>query len=125
MRLLLDTHVVLWWLIEPERLSSVFDQAIHDANNTIFVSTASVWEVSIKKHLGKLVAPDDFVHAVHSSGFSLLPIFPEHAWLAGALPFHHYDPFDRLIAAHAKLENLSLLTVDPLFTHYDVALFSA
>jgi len=90
-RLLLDTHVLLWWLSDDPRLGQVTRQAIEEPRNLVFVSAASTWEISIKKSLGKLSAPDDMDTIVDDGGFEKLPITLFHGEQAGLLPEHHKD----------------------------------
>lgn len=124
MRLLLDTHALLWWLAD-EGLSDRAREAIADPANFAAVSAASAWEISIKKALGKLAAPDDLEHQVQAGGFSPLPITIGHAVAAGRLPRHHEDPFDRMLIAQAFAEGLTIVTRDKRFDHYGVALLPA
>ena len=112
MRLLLDTHVLLWWLGNERTLSKEASRAISNSTNMVFVSAATAWEISIKKALGKLHAPIDLEDALDASGFHSLPITVSHALLAGQLPSHHTDPFDRLLVAQSKIEELTLVTRD-------------
>lgn len=112
MRLILDTHVLLWWLNNNKTLSEQASQAIRESNNLVFVSAATAWEISIKKALGKLEAPDDLEEALLTSRFQSLPITISHALLAGQLPPHHDDPFDRLLVAQSRIERLTLITRD-------------
>lgn len=120
MNLLLDTHVVLWWLANNPKLSKQAYEAISTNTNTIYVSAASAWEIAIKKALGKLIAPDNFKEAIGESGFKPLMITFDHAAFAGNLPRHHDDPFDRMLIAQAKLENLILVTHDGHTKKYEV-----
>lgn len=117
MNLLLDTHVLLWWLQDSSRLSQPVRKRIRGAAR-IYVSAATAWEVSIKKALGKLDAPDDLRRALAACHFDELPITVAHALAAGALPHHHEDPFDRLLVAQAKAEDLTLLTADKRLEPY-------
>lgn len=121
MRLLLDTHALLWWLADDGRLSPPARDAIADGANLVAVSAASAWEISIKKALGKLQAPDDLPAAIDDCGLQPLPITLHHAALAGALPRHHDDPFDRMLVAQAMHEGLTVVTADPAFAAYGVA----
>jgi PIN domain nuclease of toxin-antitoxin system len=123
-RLLLDTHALLWWLAD-EGLSLPARDAIADPANLVFVSAASAWEISIKKALGKLTAPDDLEGQVDASGFSPLPISLAHGLAAGQLPRHHEDPFDRMLIAQAVAEGLTIITRDKRFEDYGVALLPA
>lgn len=122
MNVMLDTHIVLWWLFDSTKLSKKSRSLISDSNNFIFVSVATGWEIAIKKSIGKLIAPDDFSKALQINGFQPISITLEHAELAGSLPHHHDDPFDRMIIAQSKIENLTLLSNDKLFKLYDINL---
>ena len=125
MRLLLDTHALLWWLTGDESLSPEALGAISSPASTVYVSPASIWEASIKRSLGRLEAPSDLAGWVTKAGFSELPIVMQHAEHAGALPLHHADPFDRMLIAQAVLEGLTIVTRDPAFAAYDVPLLPA
>lgn len=120
MKLLLDTHALLWWLEDSAQLSDAAREAIADGGNEIAVSAASAWEIAIKRAAGKLRVPDDLDTVVETSGFSSLPITIEHALAAGALPPHHRDPFDRMLVAQASLEGMTIATRDPRFDPYGV-----
>ncbi len=120
MKLLLDTHILLWWLEDSPSLSKKIAQIISDRKNLVFVSAATAWEISIKQALGKIEAPDDLEAALLANGFQALPIAISHALLAGQLPPHHNDPFDRLLVAQAKIEELVLVTRDQKQILYDV-----
>ncbi len=122
MRLLLDTHILLWWLADDPKLPSAAASAIADGTTFVAVSAASAWEIAIKKAAGRLDAPDDLLDAIEANDFSALSINASHALAAGALPAHHADPFDRMLVAQARVEGLSLVTVDSRFTVYDVEL---
>jgi PIN domain nuclease of toxin-antitoxin system len=123
-RLLLDTHALLWWLAD-EGLTPQTQDAIADPGNFVAVSAASAWEISIKKALGKLAAPDDLERQLQAGGFSALPISIAHGVAAGQLPHHHEDPFDRMLIAQAFAEGLTIVTRDKRFGGYGVALLSA
>lgn len=99
--------------------------AIVDPANAVFVSAVTAWEISIKKALEKLRAPDDLEHQLERHGFSALSITLSHALDAGALPRHHGDPFDRMLIAQARSESLTIVTRDPTFSSYDVSLLPA
>ena len=122
MRLLLDTHVFLWAASAPERLSDEARIAIEDTASVVFVSSAVGWEIAIKYSLGKLTLPTDpqmYVPSrISALGFQQLSIAQEHALVAGSLPYHHRDPFDRVMIAQAILENLTLVTRDPIASRY-------
>lgn len=119
-RLLLDTQVFLWWLTDHPSLGKRAKAAIADPQNQVFVSAATAWEISIKKALGKLEAPDDIRGIVREEGFVELPIGLRHGELAGLLPLHHRDPFDRMLIAQAKTEGLTIVTADEKFRLYRV-----
>ncbi len=119
-RLLLDTHVLLWWLADDEKLGLTTQTIIADGRNDIFVSAASIWEISIKQSLGKLVAPEDLDSAVEDERFLKLPISLFHGQTAGALPPLHRDPFDRMLIAQAQAEGLTIVTADPIIAKYHV-----
>jgi PIN domain nuclease of toxin-antitoxin system len=120
--LLLDTHILLWWLAADAALPAAAVEAIAIRERTVIVSAASVWEIAIKKAAGRLVAPDDLLAVIKANAFTELPITPAHALAAGALPPHHADPFDRMLIAQARTEGLTIATVDTRFADYDVAL---
>ena len=125
MRLLLDTHAVLWALAEPEKLSGPARSAIEDARNEVFVSVASGWEIAIKRAHGKLKAPDDLEAGLRAQGFEPLSISFHHAEQAGALPPHHRDPFDRMLIAQAQAEGLILVTRDTRIPLYGIRTMAA
>lgn len=123
MRLLLDTHVLLWALGDVAQLDAKARAAIADGRNVVYVSAASVWEISIKRALGKLVAPADVENVVMKTGFRPLPITLAHAEHVATLPPHHADPFDRMLVAQAGLDGLTLATRDARMKAYGVAIF--
>lgn len=125
MRLLLDTHVLLWWLADDPTLSRPARQAIAAADSAVFVSAASAWEISIEKALGKLEAPSDLESQLDLNRFEPLSITVGHGYAAGALPRHHDDPFDRLLVAQAKSEDLVVVTRDRRFDLYGVGTLAA
>lgn len=120
MRLLLDTHTLLWWLSDDPTLSQVARSAIARPDADVAISAASAWEVSIKSALGKLTAPGDLEAQLHRHRFSSLPITIRHALVAGSLPRHHDDPFDRMLVAQARIERMTLVTRDPRIGLYGV-----
>lgn len=115
-RLLLDTHALLWWLAEPERLSAKAHAAIQDSSNQVLVSAASAWELATKVRLGKLEIASQLLaelpEVLTNQGFDLLPIQFSHGLRAGGYQQLHRDPFDRLLAAQAELEQLTLVSLD-------------
>jgi PIN domain nuclease of toxin-antitoxin system len=123
-RLLLDTHALLWWLADEGLVTEARD-AIADPANLVAVSAVSAWEISIKKALGKLAAPDDLEQQVQQGGFLPLPISIAHAIAAGQLARHHEDPFDRMLIAQAFAEGLTIVTRDKRFADYGVSFMPA
>jgi len=122
--LLLDTHVVLWWLADDPALpDQIKDRLDHEAD--VRVSAATIWEIAIKQALGKIIAPADLPERVRDSGFRKLPIGFAHAMTAGRLPLIHRDPFDRMLVAQARCEGLTLVTRDNHCQQYDVAVLRA
>lgn len=119
MRLLLDTHALLWFLAgDSRRIGSALRARIEAGPAT--VSAVVVWKIAIKSVLGKLNAPEDLPEQVEQLGFEPLPVSAEHAWAVRGLPPNHGDPFDRLLIAQAKVERLPVVTADPLFERYGV-----
>ena len=123
MNLLLDTHVLIWW-DEGRRLAVDARRAIEKAD-TVYVSAASTWEVAIKVGMGRLRPTRTVEQAVAESGFLELPVTFRHAEQVAALPTHHRDPFDRLLIAQAEVEDLTLVTRDPVFSCYPVEVIEA
>ena len=119
MRLLLDTHALLWW-IAGEPLGDAASDAIADPGNSVAVSAATAWEIAIKRSLGKLRFDVDLEHELRINGFSPLAVTVGHALRAGALEAHHRDPFDRMLVAQAQLEERTIVTRDAVFARYDV-----
>ena len=115
---MLDTHVFLWWCAGDPRLPAVERQAIKDGANDVLLSAASVWEMAIKQALGRLQLPEPPSAAVARLGIERLPVTFEHAEATVSLPPLHRDPFDRLLAAQARIEGLTLVTRDPLIRSY-------
>ncbi|MER3410865.1 MAG: PIN domain nuclease [Thermoleophilia bacterium] len=125
MRLLLDTSTLLWWLDDDAKLGPSSRAAIADPDNEVFVSSASAWEISVKRASGKLDAPFDIASALERNYFIELPIEVAHVVAAGDLPQHHKDPFDRMLVAQAQLEDLALVTNDAEIAKYEVELLDA
>ncbi|MFD3403497.1 type II toxin-antitoxin system VapC family toxin [Kribbella sp. NPDC058693] len=123
-RLLLDTHVLIWWLQASPELSDDLRNRI-DTELDVYVSAASVWELSIKQAAGKIKLPDDLREWIERGGLSELPISMAHADVAGRLPPIHRDPFDRMLVAQALVERLTLVTRDELIQRYDVPILEA
>lgn len=121
MSLLLDTHIVLWWLADDPALPDQLKDRL-DTEPSIYVSVATIWEVAIKQAIGKLPGPADLPEQIRDSGFVPLSISPAHAMAAGRLPPLHRDPFDRMLVAQARCENLTLVTADANCQKYDVSI---
>lgn len=128
MNILLDTHVLLWWMQGSERLGSRAKAGMFEPGARLWLSAASVWEIAIKRVAGRLTldAPlDASISSLVKHGFRSLPISTRHALAAGALPPHHSDPFDRMLIAQAQCEDLVLATVDSAISRYDVRTLDA
>jgi PIN domain nuclease of toxin-antitoxin system len=119
-KLLIDTHAALWLLDGDARLSQSADQMLTDPANEVLLSAAVVWEVAIKQSLGKLDAPDGFSSTLIDGGATALPVSIEHAREVASLPWHHRDPFDRLLVAQAVLEDAVVVSSDERLRVYDV-----
>ncbi len=117
MNLLLDSHIILWWLADDPRLSPKARRLIERADD-VYVSAATTWELALKASLEKLRIPEGFVETVEEEGFRHLPITPLHAMAVKALPWHHRDPFDRLLVAQARMEGLRLVTAERRLARY-------
>jgi PIN domain nuclease of toxin-antitoxin system len=120
-RLLLDSHIVLWWDSEVNKLSDDQREAISDSTNQIFVSAATVWELGIKRSSGRVILGESIRLLARRLGFVELPITMEHSELAASLPLLHKDPFDRMLVAQAIVEGLTLVTADDVLRGYGVA----
>jgi PIN domain nuclease of toxin-antitoxin system len=116
-RLLLDTHIIFWWITDPSKLSRSADAAIRNRNSDVAVSIASLWEMAIKVGVGKwpeaAALVSTFETDMTTEGFSLLPITLDHVRTAGLMQAAHRDPFDRLLAAQAQIEGMTLVSADP------------
>jgi len=117
---LLDTHVLLWWISDDDRLGKQTREIIGNGKNAIFISAATTWEISIKRSLGKIQAPENMDVIVDEERFIRLPISLAHGDMAGSLPILHRDPFDRMLVAQAIFENLILITCDTQIMAYKV-----
>jgi PIN domain nuclease of toxin-antitoxin system len=124
-RVLLDTHALLWWLSDDPDLSASAREAIAGGGNVVFVSAATIWEIRIKEAIGKLELPEDFRQVLDDQPFDALDVTAKHAHALAGLPMHHRDPFDRMLIAQARVEKLRLVTRDPRFAQYDVPLIAA
>ena len=124
MRLLLDTHAMYWYIEGSPELSATAEMLIREASNDILISPASYWEIAIKISLGKWQlnrAYEEFINiGLNQYGFQVLPILPIHTAALIRLPFHHRDPFDRLLAAQALVEDIPLVSTDAIFDQYGV-----
>ena len=125
MILLLDAHTVLWWLADDSTLDTSARATIADPANDVLVSAASVWEIEIKRALGKLDAPIGLVDALDVTGFDVLPVTGRDAERAGSLPAHHRDPFDRMLVAQADRVGAIVVSRDPVFAAYGVDVLTA
>jgi PIN domain nuclease of toxin-antitoxin system len=125
LRLLLDTHTLLWTLAAPDRLSTNAAQAIAAEESEVFVSIVSPWEMAIAKALGRMAPPDNLEAQLEKRRFMLLPVSLRHTHVIETLPHHHRDPFDRMLVAQAQVEGLTIVTVDRLLRRYPVSLLPA
>ena len=121
MKLLLDTHILLWWLADDFALPDLARTAIADPDNVVSVSAVSLWEIAIKRRLGKLDIPDDWSTHLSTEAFQQLPITWAHASEVENLPAIHSDPFDRMLIAQSRVEKMTLVTTDSLIGKYHVA----
>jgi PIN domain nuclease of toxin-antitoxin system len=119
LKLLLDTHVALWWLA-GDPVGEEAERQLGDPTNRVLLSAAVVWEVAIKRSLGKLEAPPDLVQVLTEAGAAATPITLEHAAAVEHLPPHHRDPFDRLLIAQATVERAAIVSADSELSAYDV-----
>lgn len=121
MRVLIDTHVFLWFTGDPSRLSSVVRETIEFDSSTVQISIASIWEISIKSSMGNLDVAGGFASVedvLRENNIEILPIDFSHTLTNHGLPFHHHDPFDRMIAAQAIVEGIDLVSIDAVFDSY-------
>jgi len=125
MNLLLDTHVLLWWLDDPLEMDGRARKSIADGNNVVFISAAVIWEIRIKQALGKLIIQPDFQKVLEQEPFDTMPITIEHAHKVGDLPAYHRDPFDRMLVAQATVEKLTLVTHDHYLKKYGIQILAA
>lgn len=124
MRLLLDTQILVWILVDDARLRRAIRATLQSAD-AIHISTASIWEISIKRSQGRLTVPDDLLDRVRASTIEPLAVTIEHGWLAGGLPMIHADPFDRMIIAQAIAEGMTIVTSDRRMRDYGVPVIAA
>jgi PIN domain nuclease of toxin-antitoxin system len=123
MRLLIDTHILIWFFEGNNSLPKSRRQIVSNAQNEVFISIASIWEIAIKISIGKLTLARplaDVIKQIAIDNIEILPISPEHTFQVSALPFHHRDPFDRLIIAQSQVENLAVMSDDKEFVNYAI-----
>ncbi|MEH2163269.1 MAG: type II toxin-antitoxin system VapC family toxin [Nostoc sp.] len=127
MKVLLDTHIFIWWDSEPEKLSQNILSLLQRTDTKLYVSIVSLWEIQIKSQLGKLTLSqslEDIYDSQNKNGISFLSVIPAHVLNLNTLPLHHKDPFDRMLISQALVEGLTLISIDQIFKLYDVPLFS-
>lgn len=117
---LLDTHALLWWMSDPAKLGDDARAVIKDTAHRVLFSAAGAWEMAIKQRLGRLDFPNNLPEALEADGIEMLPITVSHALAVGDLPLHHQDPFDRILIAQARIEQLILVTRDARIGQYEV-----
>lgn len=125
MRYLLDTHVLLWWLADPKQIETKARHIIADKSNQIFISSVSTWELAIKKDLGKLSIPMNLLAVIKSENIQILPLSAEESLSVIDLPKIHPDPFDRMLIAQAKFNDLIVITKDRQILEYPIICVSA
>ena len=121
----MDAHALLWWLADDATLDAQARAAIADPTNDVLVSAATVWEIAIKRAMGKLEAPAGLMEVIDQTGFDVLPITGRDGEGAGALPAHHRDPFDRMLIAQANRLGAVIISRDAAFAEYGVPVLSA
>jgi PIN domain nuclease of toxin-antitoxin system len=121
-RLLLDTHAAVWWLTGDERFGETAARHIVDETNQVLLSAAVVWEIALKRSLGKLEAPDDLAPTLLGAGAMGLAVTLDHAAAVERLPWHHRDPFDRMLVAQASVEDAAIVSRDAALRAYGVTL---
>ena len=121
MKLLLDTHALLWALSKPKQLSAAARAEIISSDNLVYVSLSSLWELQIKESIGKLILSKNFLDEIEASGFEQLPILADHIRALRRLPLIHRDPFDRMLVAQAQSEELTLVTRDTEILKYEAS----
>lgn len=125
MRYLLDTHVLLWWLTDPDKLSITARKIIADRKNKIYVSSVSIWEMAIKKDLGRLTIPINLLSVIRMESIEILSLMPEESLGVIDLPKLHNDPFDRILITQAKLNDLVMITKDVNIAKYPLVTIPA
>ncbi len=124
-KFLLDTHIYIWWMMQDRRLTREVVTILANSENEILLSTATVWEMVIKKRIGKLKVPRSWKKDLRESNFSVLSISLNHVLALENLPLIHRDPFDRLLIAQATHEKATLISLDPIFSKYKVKIFGS
>ena len=125
MNLLIDAHVLCWWIADQPELAGEARAAIADPDNIVGVSAATIWELAIKQAAGRLEFDGDFREELEANRFDILPIGLDHALAAATLPQHHSDPFDRMLVAQAQIERLTIVTRDRRIPQYGVPVLAA
>jgi PIN domain nuclease of toxin-antitoxin system len=125
MNLLIDAHVLCWWIADQPELAGEARAAIADPDNIVGVSAATIWELAIKQAAGRLEFDGDFREELEANRFDILPIRLDHALAAATLPPHHSDPFDRMLVAQAQIERLTIVTRDRRIPQYGVQVLAA
>lgn len=120
MKLILDTHILLWWWDDSPKLPQKARDLIADLDNEVFVSAVSITEIAVKKAIGRLEVHDDFAQGIEDDGFTELPLIAAHGGRLAQLPLIHRDPFDRMLIVQAQAEDAALVTVDDKIRRYDV-----
>lgn len=118
MKILIDTHLLLWWMADSPQLTRQARQLMSSPDNVVFVSTVSLWELWLKESLGKLRLPAGFETQLAEEPFETLPLAAEHCRQVARLPWRHRDPFDRMLVAQAQVERLTLITADTHLAAY-------
>lgn len=124
-RLLLDTHVMVWWLSDTEKLSPQSVSAISDPRNDVFVSAITGWEIAYKRVRKQIIAPDNLETLIEERGFTHLPLTFHHVERSARLPLHHRDPFDRFLIAQAQVDGLTIVTRDKHIPLYGIQVLTA
>lgn len=122
MRILLDSHTLLWWMDDPNKIHPSARAEISNPKNEVFASAVSIWEIGLKRSKGKLLIPENFADFLPQNGIQTLPFTAAHAQASISLPTIHGDPFDRALIAQCKLESLTFATRDSIMSHYNISL---
>jgi PIN domain nuclease of toxin-antitoxin system len=123
---LIDTHILIWLIIETNKLPKNIFQVLKNKNNKIFISAVSIWEIAIKVSIGKLIFPfelKNIIKEISEMNISVLDITSEHLIKVADLPFHHKDPFDRLIISQSIIENIPIISSENIFSKYNIEIF--